>query len=150
MFLAVLSSILPDADVIGFNFGVPYEHWLGHRGFTHSILFAVLWALILSVVFGKKQQKVFFVIIFFTTLSHAVVDAMTSGGKGVGFFIPFNNTRYFFDYRPIKVSPIGISNFFSEWGYQVILSELLWIGLPCMVFLIILKMIHQWTSKTHK
>ncbi len=141
LILAVISTILPDADVLSFSFGIPYEHWLGHRGFTHSILFALLWALILSLTFGKKQKKMFFVLIFFTTLSHAVLDAMTSGGKGVGFFIPFDTTRYFFDFRPIKVSPIGISNFFSEWGYKVILSELLWIGLPCFFLLFLCKII---------
>jgi inner membrane protein len=33
--LAVLCSILPDVDVLGFSFGIPYHHVLGHRGFFH-------------------------------------------------------------------------------------------------------------------
>ena len=44
---AIISTILPDIDVIAFNFGISYSHPLGHRGFTHSILFAFLWALYL-------------------------------------------------------------------------------------------------------
>lgn len=78
----------------------------------------------------------FFVRLFLSTISHALLDAMTIGGLGVGFFIPFENTRYFFEWRPIQVSPIGIERFFSEWELRVVISELIWIGLPCMVILI--------------
>src|SRR5262245_9079118 len=35
-------SLLPDADVIGFRFGVAYAAPWGHRGATHSLAFAVL------------------------------------------------------------------------------------------------------------
>ena len=34
-------SLLPDADVIGFRFGVRYEDTWGHRGATHSLTFAL-------------------------------------------------------------------------------------------------------------
>ena len=33
---------LPDLDVAGFEFGVPYGHMLGHRGLSHSVVFALL------------------------------------------------------------------------------------------------------------
>ncbi|MGB0896112.1 MAG: metal-dependent hydrolase [Flavobacteriaceae bacterium] len=134
---AILSSMLPDVDVLSFKLGYAYEHWLGHRGVTHSVLFAVVWAMLLSVVFGGAKKLLFFTIVFLATLSHGVLDAMTNGGLGVGFFIPFETTRHFFCYRPIQVSPIGVERFFSEWGMKVVLSEVIWIGLPCMVVLII-------------
>jgi inner membrane protein len=38
--LILFCSIIPDADVIAFRFGIPYSHWLGHRGITHSIFFS--------------------------------------------------------------------------------------------------------------
>jgi len=136
LILAIVSAILPDIDVLAFKLGYAYEHWLGHRGFTHSIFFAVIWSGILSLIFGKSKKMIFFIVLFLATISHAVLDAMTTGGLGVGFFIPFENTRYFFGFRPIQVSPIGISKFFSEWGMRVILSELLWIGIPCGVVLL--------------
>ena len=40
--VAAITSSLPDADVAAFGFGIPYDHPLGHRGFTHSIAFAVV------------------------------------------------------------------------------------------------------------
>jgi len=41
VFLGIVCSVLPDLDVIGSRFGVPYKHVLGHRGLSHSIAFAV-------------------------------------------------------------------------------------------------------------
>jgi inner membrane protein len=48
-------------------------------------------------------------------------------------FAPFSNERYFFPWRPIEVSPIGVGSFFSEWGLRVIGSELRWVWLPSAV-----------------
>lgn len=133
LIVALISAIIPDIDVVGFYMGIPYEAPLGHRGFTHSITFALLWAILTALLFEKKQRIKFAVIIFLATISHSILDALTNGGSGVGFFIPFDNTRHFFNYRPIVVSPIGIKRFFSAWGLEVLLSELLWIGLPCLL-----------------
>ena len=138
LLLAVISTIIPDADVLTFSFGIPYSHPFGHRGFTHSILFAIIWAILLMRFFGKKDRVVWFTVIFLSTISHGVLDAMTSGGRGIGFFIPFNNERFFFPFREIIVSPIGIKKFFSEWGLQVIYSEIKYIFVPCLIILLFL------------
>ncbi|HEX7809721.1 MAG TPA: metal-dependent hydrolase, partial [Thermoanaerobaculia bacterium] len=50
---------------------------------------------------------------------------------GVAFFSPFSNVRYFFPWRPIRVSPIG-PRFFSARGLATLQSELLWVWLPCV------------------
>lgn len=84
---------------------------------------------------GKKRKLIWFLVILFSTLSHGILDAMTSGGKGVGFFIPFDNNRFFFPFRDIKVSPIGVERFFSERGIQVLLSEFKYIFIPCFIVL---------------
>ena len=55
---------------------------------------------------------------------------MTTGGLGVAFFAPFDDTRYFFPWRPIPVSPIGVRRFFGERGLAVLAGELLWVWLP--------------------
>jgi inner membrane protein len=38
----VTLAVLPDLDVLGFHAGIPYEHPLGHRGLSHSLLFALV------------------------------------------------------------------------------------------------------------
>lgn len=129
---------------------------MGHRGFSHSFLFALLFGILITFIFYRKQfvsKKGIVLLLFFflCTASHAILDAMTSGGKGVAFFSPFNNTRYFFPWRPIRVSPLGIMKFFSARGIKVILDELIWIGIPAITYITIIflvkKKIKQW--KTH-
>lgn len=138
LFLAIGSAILPDIDVIAFKLGIAYAHPFGHRGFTHSILFAILWSLLLAFSLGKSRKLIFTIVLFLASISHGLLDAMTTGGKGVGFFIPLDNSRYFFSFRPIKVSPIGVKEFFSEWGITVILSEFQYIIVPCFIILTVL------------
>ncbi|MEJ8758166.1 metal-dependent hydrolase [Pontibacter sp. H259] len=136
--LGAACTILPDADVVMFAFDVPCEHVLGHRGFSHSLVFSAILGIIVTAVFyrsinlGSKQGIA--LILYFTlcTASHILLDALTNGGLGVAVFAPFDNTRYFLPWRPVQVSPIGVSNFFSEWGWRVIKSELLWVGLPAL------------------
>jgi len=138
MIFTLISSIIPDADVIGYAFGIPYEHVMGHRGFTHSLLFALLWAAFVMIIFFRKQAKLAFFVLLGATLSHTFLDALTTGGLGVAFFSPFDNGRYFFPdaVRVIQVSPLGIKSFFSAEGLAVIRSEFLWIGVPCIVLMI--------------
>jgi inner membrane protein len=130
----VLCSILPDADVLGFRLGINYEDLLGHRGLSHSLPFAIILSLVVTfLAFPQLPPRwtrlLLFSYFFVVTASHGVLDAMTDGGLGVAFFAPFDDTRYFFPFRPIKVSPIGLS-FFSARGLDVIWSELWWVCIP--------------------
>ena len=133
--LSALCAVLPDADVISFAYGAQRGSMLSHRGITHSLPFALLIALLIvrlafrkTPAFSKKWWALlgFF---FMATASHGVLDALTDGGSGVAFFAPFDATRYFFPWRPIEVSPIGM-RFFSERGLEVLESEFLWVWIP--------------------
>ncbi len=132
--LAAGSAVLPDADVITFAFGVQYEDVLGHRGFFHSLLFALIWAaFVVRLEFRQaRSRELSWLIVFFfaVTASHGALDAFTNGGLGVAFFSPFDNTRYFFGWRPLEVSPISIARFFSEGGSAVLRSEFKYVWLP--------------------
>ena len=131
--LAMLLAVLPDADVAAFLFGVPYGGTFGHRGFTHSFAFALLAGVVtVALLFREADDKARLAVFFaLVTASHPLLDALTNGGLGVAFFSPFSNERYFFPFRPIEVSPIGPRAFFSRWGLAVILSEFVWVWLPC-------------------
>lgn len=132
-------SVLPDLDVIGFRLGIPYADFWGHRGFTHSLIFAAILAASVTAALswlGESGigQVPLFAYLFLATASHGLLDAMTNGGLGVAFFSPFDNRRYFLPWRPIRVSPVGITRFFGPRGYAILQSELLWIWLPAAVF----------------
>jgi len=131
----VACAMLPDVDVIGFDLGVPYGDFWGHRGVTHSVFFAALSAvavLAISSFWRSKEVHRFrlWLYLFLATTSHGALDAMTNGGLGVAFFSPFSNKRYFLPSRPIRVSPIGLAPFFTTRGAAVLQSEILWIWLP--------------------
>jgi inner membrane protein len=68
---------------------------------------------------------------------------LTNGGLGVAVFAPFSNHRYFFPWHPIQVSPIGIHHFFSEWGLRVLLSELLYVFIPGLVWIFLMSWIKR-------
>jgi len=123
-----LLTVLPDFDTIGFRFGIRYGDLLGHRGLTHSLAFAAVAALALAML-ARERRFSLWLYLFACAASHGVLDAFTNGGLGVAFFAPFDDTRYFFPWRPIQVSPIGIG-FFSSRALAVLGSELLWVVAP--------------------
>lgn len=133
--LGAFYSVLPDADVVAFAFGIPYEHMLGHRGLSHSVLFAgALSAATVGLAFRKGVPGLgpakLGLYLFLATASHGVLDALTNGGLGVAFWAPFENSRHFFPFQPIQVSPIGIRRFFGRRGLVVLATELVWVWLP--------------------
>jgi inner membrane protein len=149
VFLGVICSVLPDLDVVGFRFGVPYGHVLGHRGLSHSIAFAVFlsacvaWLLPIEAQTVQAPRLMIFGLMFLSTLSHGILDALTSGGLGVAFFAPFDNSRFFFPWRPIRVSPISVSRFFSATGVQVLRSELQWVWLPAALVAVLVTFLRR-------
>lgn len=132
-------SLLPDFDVLGFRLGIHYGDFWGHRGFTHSLVFGAILAsfatfLALAKLPGSRDRAKCWSFLFLATISHGTLDAMTNGGLGVAFFSPFDTSRYFLPWRPIAVSPIGVTRFFSERGFAVLASEVVWIWIPAAVF----------------
>jgi inner membrane protein len=145
--VAVLCSVIPDADGIAFLLGIPYGHFVGHRGFLHSPFFALLLSFLICSVFFRdvgifsKNWLFYFFFLFLLTASHGILDAFTNGGLGVALLSPFDNGRYFFPWTPIEVSPIGIRAFFSAWGLSVLKSELLWVWLPSGIAVVFLRIL---------
>lgn len=135
----LLCSVIPDLDTIGFRFGIHYGDFWGHRGFTHSLVFAALLAgMVVFTMFRRGRSGIgrfaLFGYLFLATASHGLLDAMTNGGLGVAFFSPFDNTRYFLPWRPIRVSPISATRFFTSKGFAILQNEVVWIWLPAMLF----------------
>ncbi len=140
--LSIACSMIPDADIIGFSLGIPYQHLFGHRGFFHSPFLGLLMSIFLVFVLFRdieifsRQWFFYFIFFFLLSASHGILDAFTNGGLGIALLSPFDNTRYFFPWTPIMVSPIGMKAFFSKWGLAVIKSEVLWVWLPSFLIVV--------------
>jgi len=140
--LTAACAMAPDLDVIGFAYGIPYHDLFGHRGFFHSLFFAFVLSLAVLGL-GLRELRPFggdwwrvLALLFVATASHGILDAFTNGGLGVALLAPFDDSRFFFPWTPIQVSPIGLQGFLSERGLATLESELLWVWLPtCSIWL---------------
>jgi inner membrane protein len=148
LWLGACCSAAPDLDTVGFWLGVPYDHWLGHRGFFHGLAFALLLAGLIALMARafpayRGSRWALFGYLAACTASHGILDAMTDGGLGIAFFAPFSNHRYFLPWRPLVVAPLDPARMLSGWGLQVILSEAFCIGIPVLLILLVRVMLGQ-------
>ncbi|OCK49231.1 hypothetical protein BA766_04430 [Stenotrophomonas maltophilia] len=151
----VVAAMLPDADVLAFALHIPYADAFGHRGASHSLLFACVLATLAAVLafFGSSRpwsavpcqprlaptlQAA--TLVFVCAASHPLLDAMTSGGLGVALAWPWSEQRFFAPWRPIRVSPFA-PQFFSARGVATLLSELRWVWLPLATAVVAWKLI---------
>ncbi|HET9767324.1 MAG TPA: metal-dependent hydrolase [Thermoanaerobaculia bacterium] len=130
----VLCAALPDVDSLGYWAGVPYAHLFGHRGFTHSLFFAALVALLgcAAAPALDARRAWAFAFLAISTASHGLLDTFTNGGLGIALLSPFSNHRFFAPWRPIPVSPIGVHGLASGRGLSLFGAELLLVWLPCL------------------
>jgi inner membrane protein len=107
--LLVVAAGLPDLDVIAFRLGIPYHAPFGHRGASHSFVFAVLCGALLALAVRTRQMAAarIALIVGAVMATHGLLDTLTDGGLGVALLWPFSDARYFAPWRPIPVAPIG-------------------------------------------
>jgi inner membrane protein len=129
--LAALPPIVPDFDIFSpAYYGDPW----GHRGFTHSLLFALAVGLVAAGLTFRSFKVRFWDLLgffFVITASHGILDALTNGGYGIPFLWPFSDRR-FGPMGPIQVQDIGWELPDPRMS-RSIRTELIWVWLPCSV-----------------
>ena len=130
----MVAAIAPDFDGIAYQFGWRPDGMWGHRGFTHTLLFAALLGLLglWLAKWWKVPRLAGFAWLALCCLSHPLLDMMTSGGSGIALLWPLSSERFFSPWRPIAVSPILADRFFSQRGVQVLVSELYNVWFPLL------------------
>lgn len=122
---AIIATI-PDLDVILYIWYSKFEMLSIHRGFSHSILFSIIGALLIAFVLSKIKWFAnisFKVRLYFTWLclfTHMLLDAFTAYGTQL--FLPFSNERVGFDsinvVDPVYTLPMMIGLLLSLWIYR--------------------------------
>ena len=137
----LIASVLPDIDMIGYALGFRHPSPFAHRGFTHSLVFALAVGLLALAAAPRMKTKrvIAFFAVFLAILSHSLLDAL-GGWYGVPFFWPFDEARYALPW------PSFISSWLNWWSPQRIFStwwsdrfvriELLTVWTPCAIFAI--------------
>ena len=114
MIWGALAQSIPDIDFLASIWSTTTENLLAHRGFTHSILFALLIVPVFVMAADRihRPHNIAFRtwIMFFATevFLHLFIDGFNN--YGVGWFEPFSHTR--FSFNAIYVADI----FFSIWA----------------------------------
>lgn len=131
--LAAALAVFPDFDAFS---RAAYGALLGHRGFTHSLIFA-LWMALLTSSFTFRCLRGNFCaltgVFFLAAASHGVLDALTKGGFGIPFFWPLTDERYG-NWGPIPVSDLGFE-LPDPRRSRALYSELFWVWLPTGIFI---------------
>jgi len=127
--ILVVAAALPDVDVVAFSLGIPYHAPFGHRGASHSFVFAALSGILLALAVRRRPLATARIglIVAAVVATHGLLDMLTDGGLGVALLWPFSDARYFAPWRPIPVAPIGRRLFGPE-GMSLMLKE-------CVLFL---------------
>lgn len=92
MFYGAIAGTIPDLDVLASFFTDKATALYIHRGFTHSIVFSLLFAPIFSWIFTRyekyKNFKSWTWLFFLSFVTHPILDAHTTWGTQL--FWPFN------------------------------------------------------------
>lgn len=134
----VAATIVPDLDVYIGN----YWAAIAHRGVTHTPIAAVLAGLCAALIARALRTTHLraFLFVLVCLMSHPLLDMCTNGGSGILLMWPLDgDTRYFFPWTPIEVSPLGIRRFFSARGLEVLASEVVWVWVPAVVLYVTLR-----------
>ena len=122
-------ALLPDADVVAFRLGIPYAAPWGHRGASHSLVFAALLALGVALAVratgGRGARAGLFA--FLALGSHGLLDTLTDGGLGAALLWPFSDVRLFSPLRPLPVAPIARGMLSTRGAYVLAVEALLFL-----------------------
>ena len=141
--LGMAAAVVPDLDVIGFRLGIPYGAELGHRGASHSLLFALMCGFVALALarWLKASRLLAFGFATLSAASHGLTDMLTNGGHGVALWWPWSAERLFWPVRPVEVSSIGVRALTDGSLAGVLGSEFIWLVAPMALIVILWRML---------
>jgi len=104
-------ALLPDADVLLVALGACDSGACGHRGASHSLPVAVAIGL-LGCLAGRRlgwPALRTFLATTFAVASHAVLDVLGAGGRGLPLLWPFSDARFTSPIRIFPDAPRGLA-----------------------------------------
>jgi inner membrane protein len=124
LFLFMALSMLPDADVLLVALGASDAGPLGHRGVSHSFSFALAGGLVCALVARRVGWPVMRTALAggLALASHAVMDALGAGGRGLMLLWPFSFTRFHSPWRIFPDAPRGLK-LLSQAGLLELVAE---------------------------
>jgi inner membrane protein len=127
-------SLLPDADLLLVTFGACDSGACGHRGASHSLAVALAIGLMAGLAARRLGWPVLrtAVATTFAVASHALLDLLGAGGRGLPLLWPFSDVRFLSPIRIFPDAPRGMA-LLSRPGIINVVIEFA-VFLPLMVY----------------
>lgn len=124
-------AVMPDADFLMYVLHLDsYGGTYGHRGFTHSIGFALLVGAIGALLAGRhppRSRWLTAAYLALCTASHPLLDGLIDRGICNAWLWPLDGARHCLPWRPILMQGVPL------FGLGRLGQELLWIGVPLLL-----------------
>jgi inner membrane protein len=103
-------ALLPDADVLLVALGATDHGPAGHRGASHSLTMAAIAGLICALAARWRRMPVLRTALIgaFAVASHALLDVLGEGGRGLPLLWPFSDVRFHSPWRIFPDAPRGM------------------------------------------
>jgi inner membrane protein len=104
-------ALLPDADVALVALGACDDGACGHRGASHSLPFALAIGLLAGLAARRLRWPVVRTVVAatFAVASHAMLDALGAGGRGLPLLWPISDARFISPIRMFPDAPRGLA-----------------------------------------
>ena len=124
-------AVLPDADFLLYVLHIDaYSGTYGHRGFTHSIGFALLVGALGALLAGRhplRSRWLTALYLALCTASHPLLDGLIDRGICNAWLWPLDGARHCLPWRPVPMQGVPL------FGPDRLAQELLWIGVPLLL-----------------
>jgi inner membrane protein len=104
-------ALLPDADLLLVALGATDRGAAGHRGASHSLTMALIAGLICALAARWRRWPVLRTALIgaFAVGSHALLDVLGEGGRGLPLLWPFSDVRFHSPWRIFPDAPRGMA-----------------------------------------
>lgn len=133
MLAGAVCGVMPDLDILSVALHFDYfSGTYGHRGFTHSLGFALLVGLLGALWpsgrgVGWRRRVVRGTFLALCTVSHPLLDSLIDVHICSAWLWPLDGARHCLDWRPIPMQGVPL------FGAERLRMELQWIGVPLLV-----------------
>ena len=128
--MAAASAALPDIDVLLSPLHLSNDSLFAHRAITHSITFALIGAVVATVVFFRgsewtERRARIGLVLSVALLSHGCLDALSRYSMGVEFFAPFSLQRFRFPWTPLGTADGSLAGQLAQEALFILLPAVL-------------------------
>jgi inner membrane protein len=127
-------ALLPDADVLLVTLGACDAGACGHRGASHSLPVAIAIGLLSGLIAWRLRWPVVKTVLATTVAvgSHALLDVLGAGGRGLPLLWPFSEVRFISPVRIFPDAPRGLA--LLSWPGMTNVAIEFAVFLPLMLF----------------